>query len=151
MLYTQKRIYGDKSQLRAAAGVRKQRAMQSVPDESQSVDMTKNMINVVLLLSSFVNFCATFASATWVRVDPVGFRTINYSLFFLLASFVFHLNQVYDYYTRKLKRPWMLASSDAWGAIRDCALALVLLPLGTWSPFFPPSVFAAACLCIVKA
>ena len=106
-------------------------------DESPSVDTTKNMINVISLLSSLVNFCATIASAMWVRVDQAGFRAINYSLFFLLSSFVFHVNQVYDYYIQKRNQKTQSMNADVWGAIRDCALALVLLPLGTWSALFP--------------
>ncbi len=62
---------------------------------------------------------------------------INYSFFFLLSSFFYHLHRLREHFfcNKKIEQEdsetKCIKSSDVWGAIRDCALPLILLPFGT--------------------
>jgi hypothetical protein len=97
-------------------------------------DITTYVINMVLLASSVFNFLFAIALGTWVKTDTPGHKMINYALFFLLSSVFYHIHQIREHVSQCVYAGTgqsRFKSSDVWGALRDCSLPLILLPLGT--------------------
>jgi hypothetical protein len=87
-------------------------------------------------VSSFFNFLIAMLMGAWVKTDSAGYKMINYALCFLLLSFFYHLHQIHEHCVlagrRAAEQLRFKKNSELWGALRDCVLSLVLLPMGTY-------------------